>query len=430
MQDNHLSPLTADPRTAPSTHVRPPRLRLRLEDLFPPLTPSRRRWITAGVVAVAAAGLLLWLYETDRLQSPTGNGGLLGVVPSATQATDTEWEAESPPSTEENAETDNTTLPDTEGSESREESDTPDHADSLSPDGTSDGTSDDTSDNTSDTPDHTPTDTQPTAPPPAESETTIPVGCMGFASEDRSESGLGAEYIQSQGIPLPGALPSDSPWAVDSPAVLVINTHPYEGYGGDDPWYDPTAGGLALTDTPNDPYGVVALGAALTAALREQGVTVIHLRLPVTEGESTASLYARTEEAIRYYRRLYPDIGLVIDLRRSAELTDEGSILTTQGTYQNEACAQLRISVNGGRSEAALGYDLAVAVALRRHLWDVEPTISRPVRVKSGGGLTADAEDLRVLTLEMGSAGNTYGEARALIAPLGGAICEILKNNS
>ena len=217
---------------------------------------------------------------------------------------------------------------------------------------------------------------------------------------------------------------------MDNPAVLIVNTHPYEGYGGDDPWYDPATGGLALTDTPNDPYGVVALGAALAATLREQGVTVIHLRLPVSQGESTASIYARTEEAIRYYRRLYPDIGLVIDLCRSAELTAHGGILATRGSYQGEPCAQLRISVSGGREETASGLDLAVATALRRHLWDAEPTISRPVWVKSGEGLAGDLADLRILTLDMGSAGNTYGEARTLIDPLGVAICKILKNNS
>lgn len=426
MQDNHLTPLSAHPHTAPSTHVRPSKPRLRLEDLFPPLHPTRRRWFTVGIIAVAAtAGLLLWLHETNRLRFPTGDGGFLGVTPSTTQAAeaDTEWETESLPSTETEAEIFDTTSIQTDADSSESEGDSDifedTETDSLTPAHT---TADETSD--------IPSDTLPPDTLPAESETAIPAGCIGFASEDKSESSLGAEYIQNQGTSLPASLPSDSPWSVDSPAVLIVNTHPYEGYSGDTPWYDPATGGLALTHTPNDPYGVVALGAALAATLREQGVTVIHLRLPVTEGESTASVYARTEEAIRYYRRLYPDIGLVIDLRRSAELTAEGSILATDGSYLGASCAQLRISVSGGRSETALGYDLAVAVALRRHLWAAEPSISRPVRVRSGGGLTRDVEDLRILTLEMGSAGNTYGEARALIDPLGDAICKILKKYS
>jgi len=175
---------------------------------------------------------------------------------------------------------------------------------------------------------------------------------------------------------------------------------------------------------------VVALGAALAATLREQGVTVIHLRLPVTEGESTASVYTRTEEAIRYYRRLYPDIGLVLDLRRSAELTAEGGILATKGHYDGTPCAQLRLSVNGGRDETALGYDLAVALSIREGLWDTEPTLSRPVRVKNGGGIAGDLTDLRILTLEMGSAGNTYAEARALVEPLARAISVTMEKYS
>ena len=85
---------------------------------------------------------------------------------------------------------------------------------------------------------------------------------------------------------------------------------------------------------------------------------------------------------------------------------------------------------SGGRDETALGYDLAVALSIREGLWDTSPTLSRPVGVKSGSGLAGDVADLRILTLEMGSAGNTYGEARATVEPLARAISAVIQKYS
>ena len=244
-----------------------------------------------------------------------------------------------------------------------------------------------------------------------------------------SETALGAGFVDRNGYSLPKSLPSGSLFKTDTPTVLIVNTRPYEGYGGGADWYDPATGGLALTDTPNHPHGVVALGTALAQALRERGITVIHLRIAVSPDETAAAIRSRTEEAIRYYCRLYPAIGLVLDLRRSSELTADGSILTTHGTYNGDPCAQLRISVSSGRNGEAPGYDLAAALALRRSLWEEEPTITRPVRLTGGVGIVGDLTDLRVLTLEAGSAGNTYAEARMLAEPLGRAITALLKNH-
>ena len=72
--------------------------------------------------------------------------------------------------------------------------------------------------------------------------------------------------------------------------------------------------------------------------------------------------------------------------------------------------------------------DLAVALALREGLWAESPSLSRPVCVKNRDGLLSDASDLRVLTLEMGAAGNTCAEAVRLVPPLARALDEILQN--
>ena len=306
MQDNPITPVPVHTSpTPPSTHVRRSRLRLRLEDLFPPLSPpAHRRWLTAAaviLVGIGAVGLFLWLRSAEP---PVGGGNLPAGLPTQTQHDAENAESEdtttSAPESEFEATdtTDTTDATDTaepneqETNEDTVAEDTTTEATTIPDETVSDPLPDTTPTTTTPLPEETstPTDTSPedTAPP-------IPEGCLGFASVDMSDFDLGVGYIQSGGTSLPSSLPVDSPWPSASPTVLIVNTQPYEGYGGGSGWYDPASGGLALTESPNDPDGVVALGAELARTLRSHGVTVIHLRLSVAEGESTASIYARTE---------------------------------------------------------------------------------------------------------------------------------------
>lgn len=286
-----------------------------------------------------------------------------------------------------------------------------------------------------------PSESEPPREPPEESaeETTeeetaaeepVPEGCIPIQLLDMSMKDRGSGYVIRESGGLPPSLPVGGLWATEGmPAVLVVNTHPYAGYHNGGSYYDPAEGGLAQAQSPMDPEGTVALGAALTSYLRGQGVTVIHLRISVSPGETSSVIRERTETMIRHYCRLYPDIGLVLDLGRSAEMTEEGGILQTQAQYRGEACAQLRMTVSGSRPSDATGRDLAAALALRQALWEEEPTLCRPVRVVEGGGLASELLDVRVLTLELGAAGNTYAEAKALLKPLGDALCRILGNS-
>ncbi len=265
---------------------------------------------------------------------------------------------------------------------------------------------------------------------PDETEPPMPAGSFPIVTEDRSEPQKSVGYITNTANRLPAAIPGAGTrlWSTTgAPTVLIVHTHPFEGYhDGAYAWYDPAQGSLARTESPHDPDGVVALGARLTRALRDAGVTVIHLRVPVGEGESAGSTYDRTVEMIRYYCELYPDIGLILDLRRSAELTDAGEILRTEGTWQGETCAQVRLSVSADRPETSVARDIAVAVALRRALWAEEPTISRPVWAKSGTGIAAHQTGVVSLTVELGAAGNRFEEAARLIDPLAAVIAAMV----
>lgn len=278
-------------------------------------------------------------------------------------------------------------------------------------------------------------DTDPvseTDAPAVKEEPAVPEGCYPVITVDMSREDLGVGYIDCDPGVSAGSLPdaggSAGPlWSTDGPpTVLIVNTHPFEGYGDGSAWYDPTAGGLAQTDTPSAAEGTVALGAALARSLRGMGVTVIHLRIAVSSEDSAADIYDRTETVIRSYCRLYPDIGLILDLRRSAELTADGGILRTEGSLGGQPCAQLRISVSGGRDPSAVSGDLAVALALRSGLWDMASTACRPVRVKAGAGLAGDLDGVRILTLDAGSAGNTYAEAARLTAPVAAVLSGLI----
>ncbi len=437
-----------------STRVRRPRIHIRLRPLCFPWQEGRRRWAAMGVLLVGVAAVCMGV----GLALPRLSGGW-GVTPVAPLVTTdpTAWDTDPEP-TEKVSETVDSAEADTEkqplDSDTEERGEEPTEGDAPSDSAVEDTTAEDASEPAEGTEkepveDLSPEDT--VSPPPGNtvgpdvpvegepSETAgrepetgdpdvpgAPEAWIPILSQDVSEVDRGAGYVVAGTENLPASLPTGRLWE-GTPAVLLVNTHPYEGFSDGSSLYDPASGGLAVTETPYDPDGMVAFGSALTRALRGMGVTVIHLRVPVSAGESAGVICDRTEAMIRYYCRLYPDIGLVLDLRRSAELTETGEILRTAGCLGGEDCGQIRISVNGGKDETALGWDLAAALALRQALWDTEPTISRPVRVKSGMGLIPEMAGVRVLTVEAGSAGNTYAEAARLVAPLADAIGRILE---
>ena len=450
-----------------STRVRTPHPHIRLRPLDFPWPFSRRRWAVMGILlaGVAAACIGVGVLVANL----TGGGGRLPGVPIVTaegseQATDTE-ENESaggliPPDgedagTEAPTAEQEVTLGESAGdrdgaseppadSETHQPVGTEDEGTVAEPSATETPDGEETvTEETSDAGDGESllTDTsEPSETSIGEGETTggeletaepsdsgIPEGLIPILSQDVSEVERGVGYIVSGVGALPPSLPVGRLWEDGTPAVLLVNTHPYEGFSDGSSLYDPASGGLAVTETPFATDGMVAFGSALTRALRGMGFTVIHLRVAVSADDSAAEIYDRTETMIRYYCRLYPDIGLVLDLRRSAELLSTGEILRTAGCYNGEDCAQIRISVNGGKEQEALAWDLKAAVALREALWGEDPSISRPVRVKSGKGLIPELTGVRVLTLEVGSAGNTYAEAERLVSPLAAAVGRMLE---
>lgn len=413
---------------------------VRWDVLFPKGRRGVWRLCLVGAVAAAVGGVILWLALRGDPSAPSdgGDSPQNGMIPAETTAE--AWETTAPIETADGPEPDTEPAadPGADGDESDDGAEGAKPAESARPADTAEpitegvpAVTEPNEDSDSEDPTNPPAETEP--PPADGSETAgdelrpVPEGCYPILPSDVSESERGAGYLVGEIQNLPARLPAGALWTGDEPpAVLLVHTHPFEGYGDGKAWYDPASGGLAQTETIHDSDGVVALGAALARGLREHGITVMHLRIAASAEDTAAETYDRVRAAVASYLTLYPDIGLVLDLRRSAELSEDGSILRTMGKLEGDTCAQVRISVSGDRSEELVGRDLSAALTLRETLWETAPTISRPVWVKSGSGLAGESATVCTLTLELGSAGNTYAEAARLTDPLASAVSRLV----
>ena len=246
--------------------------------------------------------------------------------------------------------------------------------------------------------------TEPETQPP------VPVAGEGAVLRDMSESERGPDYLINDTDRDPAAVPAWVPDGTKKPVVLLVCSRPYDGYADGD-------GGGVVSD----------LAETLAAELRRRGVTVIFVNRALTgltKDSSVAACREKTQSLIRYYCRLYGDITLVMDVRRGAELV-EGSLLATAGTADGQPGAQLRLIADGRRpgdedGTAAADLDLSLAAAIRRGVYEVSPTAPRPVLWRDNAGLIPDGlcgeeDGPRLVTVELGSAGNTYSSAAALI---------------
>ncbi len=257
---------------------------------------------------------------------------------------------------------------------------------------------------------------------------TLPVQSAPILTADMSESHKGWDYLLRDGECRVPALPETVRFS-EKATVLILHSHPYEAYGdgGDTAWHNGEGWAVKLPrDGRYADDGVVSLGEQLTLLLRLRGVRVIHAVLPADAPLSHMDTYEETKQMLSEMLSSYPQIAWVIDLRRGAEQTEDGCILRTHGVLDGTATAQLRIWVDSRNTSEAQGKDLRIALNLREHLFAGEPTLSRPVYLRRGEGLCEGGETV-MLTLEFGTAGNTFSEAARLLVPVADAITDCLR---
>lgn len=274
---------------------------------------------------------------------------------------------------------------------------------------------------------------------------------MPIVSADMSSADCGSGHMvcdEGAALVVPA---TEWSWSTDGPpTVLIVHSHPFEAYGGRE--------GLtnwSPTDPSSEGENIAALGEMLAERLVAQGVRVIRVtpdEVGVTASMSYQESYRRTAAAVAAALARDASIGLVIDLRRSAELVTApdgtSGVLRTEGTWQGAACAQVQISVHtaaadnpgespGASRDATPSVALGAALAWRDRLWACSPTLSRPVRLRDGQGMAVSADgtlDVPAavpaaaprLTVEIGAAGNTFAEAKAIVTPLAVTLASLI----
>lgn len=195
----------------------------------------------------------------------------------------------------------------------------------------------------------------------------------------------------------------------NSPAVLIVCSHPYESY--------------IDSDTLTRSADITSLASILADKLAAAGINAIFAELPSSSGTVDSSNCVHTEALIKYYLNLYPAIDLVIDLRRSAELTVSGALLATDCKIEDISYSQIRIICDSRNVDNHTARTLSFALQLRSALWSVSPELSRPVWLREGD---ARDHDVLSLTVEIGAAGNTYEESENSMYVFARVVSELL----
>lgn len=201
--------------------------------------------------------------------------------------------------------------------------------------------------------------------------------------------------------------------------VLVVCSRPYAVYReAEDGLTLPAHRENFAVQVPEDggipAEGTAALGIMLADLLSQEGIDVEVLSCAT--GTSYGDTYDETSAMVSDYLARNPDVGMVLDVGRSAELLPDGTLPQSMTEDNGVPMAQLRVTVHTGRGVGVSG-DYTLAVRLRHALFDISQTVSRPVYLCRGEGLTCH-EGVAFLSLDFGTAGNTYQEAAALVEPL------------
>lgn len=214
-----------------------------------------------------------------------------------------------------------------------------------------------------------------------------------------------AEVAAEIGQPLPFSIEVGS----SEPQVLIMHTHTTESYcTGEEPWCDP---GYPFRSTDNS-QNMVAVGAEIASVLNAAGITTLQ---DTTQHDypSYNGSYDRSKVTVERYLEQYPSIKVVLDIHRDAIQRENGSPVSAVAEIDGKKAAQVMIIC--GADDGTMGMpnykqNLRFAAALQDRLAAMFPGLARPVLFdyrNYNQQLTTGS-----LLIEMGSHGNTLGEAK------------------
>ena len=218
--------------------------------------------------------------------------------------------------------------------------------------------------------------------------------------------------------------------AGDGPQILIIHTHGSESFQSDEEYpYTPTD--VERTEDTN--FNVVRVGDEMQKIFEAQGLRVIHDRSIHDEPTYNGS-YGRSLKAIEKIIKENPGISVVIDLHRDSIQAGDGRTYKPITMVDGRKVAQGMFVI--GTNDSGLDHpnwkqNLTLAVQLQKRLNTAYPGLMRPINLRSQR--FNEHATTGSMLLEVGSSGNTLGEAIAtaqLFAEVTGEYLKQLTDNS
>ena len=217
-------------------------------------------------------------------------------------------------------------------------------------------------------------------------------------------------------------------FAVDrtKPAVLILHTHTTEAYRQDESGRFSGKYGSRDGD-PNK--SVVAVGEAMALSIAKAGYTVIHDG--TVHDNPYKGAYTRSEATTAQLLAQYPSIRIVLDVHRDAieEAEADGTTARVSAVVpvDGRKAAQVMIITaadGGGYSVPEFRQNFRFACMLDRRVAARYGELARPVLFEHCGY----NQDLAPgsLLVEIGSHGNSVGEAKYTGELVGGCVAEVL----
>lgn len=246
---------------------------------------------------------------------------------------------------------------------------------------------------------------------------------------DKGYVHLGNVWVKNdstKGIDLNWLLSAKLPFRLTGggPHVLIVHTHGSESYlpqGRDTYTLDD------VERTSDKKYNVIRVGDELSAALKAQGISVIHDR-NIYDSPSYNGSYTRTLDAIGAALKKNPSIKVVIDVHRDAMTADDGTKYRTVTNVNGKQVAQMMLVMSTGESglpHPKWADNLKLAVKLQNAMAKKYPDIMRPMNLrKERFNMHATTGSM---LLEVGTSANSLSEAIESVKLLAPELAAILK---
>ncbi|GAW31708.1 stage II sporulation protein P [Carboxydocella sp. JDF658] len=222
------------------------------------------------------------------------------------------------------------------------------------------------------------------------------------------------EEVKPEQVPGLGQFRLWLPAGQKVPLVGIYNTHTSETY--------------RLTDktdkVPGEKGGVFAAASALAEELSSRyGIGVVQSQAIHDENWLLHNPYANSAVTARQMLEKYPDLQLLIDIHRDAEVPRENSVVKIQG--REAARIMLVVGTNSRGNHPSWQKNLAFAQQLAKQIEQQYPGLVRKVLTKPGR--YNQHLHPRAVLIEIGSTSNSTAEAEYTARLLAKMVADVVK---